>query len=144
MVEHWNRTPGLKRKAPKQALKDAYAALAEWTKKLPPGTDVTRHWSGKGTLQNAMNTLRGDVMYATLIRHTSQAVHVSDTGEHVQIENDKVVLNAVPRSDNVAGTVAVAREMLWLAASRIDQRLKLGYANALAPHRVKRARPDDR
>jgi hypothetical protein len=138
MLNHWKQTPGLKRKATKAAFAGAYAGLQVWTKDLPPGTDYKSHWSGTGTLQNAMKALRSDIMYATLMRHTSQFVHVSDIGEHVKIENNHVVFHVVPTSEAVEGTSAVAREMLWMAANRIDQRLKLGYAGALALHRVKK------
>jgi len=66
MLNHWKSAPGLKRKATKKAFKQAKEGLAYWTKGLPAGTDVTRHWSGKPNLLEAVKALRSNVMYATL------------------------------------------------------------------------------
>ncbi len=54
MLNDWKNTRGLKRKATKAMLKQANEALADYMKRLPPETDVKRHWSGKGSLQEAM------------------------------------------------------------------------------------------
>ena len=53
--------------------------LAAWTKKLRTGTNVQKHWSGKGSFKEAMRSLKGDVTYAVFYRHTSTFAHVADS-----------------------------------------------------------------
>ena len=74
MLNEWSQTPGLKRKASKLSLAQADAGLLVYLKRLPPGTNVRRHWSGTPSLQEAMKALRGDVAYATLYRLRSYVV----------------------------------------------------------------------
>jgi hypothetical protein len=138
MLNDWKNTPGLKRKAPKKVVKQANEVLAEQTGGLPTGTDVKHHWSGKRNLQEAVKALRGDVMYATLYRFTSSITHASDFGAHVEIEqaSGDRVWQIEPRSKGFEAPSYAARELLWNAANRIDQRLGLGFTTTLAPHRL--------
>jgi hypothetical protein len=86
MLNEWKNTRGLKRNAPKAILNQLNTGVAKALKKLPAVTDVTRHWSGQRHLQQAMQALRGDVMYATLYRHTSSISRASDLGAHFEAE----------------------------------------------------------
>lgn len=140
MVDEWGRTKGLKRTAPKKVVRAAHAALDAHLKELPAGTDVKRHWSGTGSLQEAMKKLRGDGMYATLYRHTSAISHVSDFGAHFSLAEDgEMVWEIEPRVDGFEAPSYAARELLWAAANRIDEKFGLGYAAALAPLKLTRA-----
>jgi len=42
----------------------------------------------------------------------------------------------MPWAPSVANRSAIARDTLWLAANRVNERFKLGFDAALAPHRV--------
>jgi Family of unknown function (DUF5677) len=142
MLREWKQTPGLKRKAPKAAIEAAERELAQYQRRLPAGVDVRSHWSGKASLQHAMRALRGDVMYATLFRHTSSASHASDFAAHVEFDpaGNMIFKLAPVADDDVIGRGGVAREVLWIAANRINERFKLGFDAALAPHKVGRQR----
>jgi hypothetical protein len=142
MLREWTATPGLKRKASKAAIEAAERELAEYQRRLPAGVDVSRHWSGKRSLQQAMQALRGDVMYATLFRHTSSASHASDFAAHVEFDSaGGMIFKLAPvADDDVIGRSGVAREVFWIAANRINERFKLGFDGALAPHKVGRRR----
>ncbi len=59
MLNEWKNTAGLKRKATTAILKQANDALSSYLKRLPPGTDVKRHWSGKSSLQEAVRRYAG-------------------------------------------------------------------------------------
>lgn len=88
MLNEWAKTKGLKRKATKAMMKQANDGLATYMSKLPAGTNLKRHWSGLGSIQEAMSQLRGgDAMYATLYRHTSAISHASDFGGHFTIDD---------------------------------------------------------
>lgn len=128
-------------KAPKAILNQLNTEVAKALKKLPAGTDVTRHWSGKRNLQQAMQALRGDVMYATLYRHTSSISHASDFGAHFEAEpaSGEFVWQLEPQVRGFEAPSYAARELLWAAANRIDERLGLGFAATLAPHKLMRA-----
>lgn len=138
MLNDWKKTPGLKRKAPAVMMKRANDELAKYLAQLPSGTDVRRHWSGKQSLQEAVKALGGTAMYATLYRHTSSISHASDFG--VQYEIDPVtgepVLQIEPTAKGLEVPIYAARELLWNAANRIDERLGLGFSVALAPHKL--------
>lgn len=140
MLNEWKNTHGLKRKVPKAVLAQLNAELTNGLKMLPAGTDVTRHWSGKRNLQQAMQALRGDVMYATLYRHTSSISHASDFGAHFETDptSGEFVWQLEPRVNGFEAPSYAARELLWAAASRIDERLGLGFSATLAPHKLTR------
>jgi len=141
MLNEWKTTRGLKRKAPKAILEQANQAFANSLKRIPPGTDVKRHWSGKRTLREAMKALRGDAMYATLYRHTSSISHASDFGAHFEVDltSGEYVWQLEPQVRGFETPSYAARELLWQAANRIDQRLGLGFSASLAPHKLTRA-----
>lgn len=141
MLNDWKNTPGLKRKATKAMLKQANEELAVSMKRLPLGTDVKRHWSGKANLQEAVKALRGDVMYASLYRFTSSISHASDFGAHFEADpaSDDLLWEIEPQVRGFEAPSYAARELLWNAANRIDQRLGLGYAATLAPHKLTRS-----
>jgi len=80
MLMEWKKTPGLKRKATKAMVKKAEDAILEIKKLLPAGTNVEKHWSGKGSFQQTVQALRQDSLYSVLYRHTSSISHVSDVG----------------------------------------------------------------
>jgi hypothetical protein len=137
MLNDWKNTPGLKRKARKEDLKQANDALDGYMEQLPPGTDVKRHWSGMANLQQAMNALRGGVMYAVLYRETSSISHASDFGARFEVDpaSDDLLWKIEPQVHGFEAPSNAARELLWNAANRIDQRLGLGYDATLAPHK---------
>ena len=140
VFKEWKTTPGLKRKATKKIFKEATEALAVWMKKLPTGTDVKHHWSGKGNLREAVRALRADVMYATLYRFTSSISHASDFGAHFQIESASgdPIWEIEPKVQGFESPSYAARELLWNLANRIDERLGLGFTATLAPHKLTR------
>jgi hypothetical protein len=137
MLNDWKNTPGLKRKATKNVITRANEALAAWAKRIPTGTEFKYHWSGKRNFREAVKELRGDVMYATLYRFTSAVTHASDFGAHFEIEEgtgDRL-WQIEPRVQGFEAPSHAARELLWSAANRIDQRLGLGFSATLAPHK---------
>jgi hypothetical protein len=143
-LNEWARTKGIKRKAPKAMLQRAHAELASYLSKLPPGTNVTKHWSGTGSLQEAMRKLKGETMYATLYRHTSSISHASDFGLHFSLDQDgEFVWEIDPQVEGFESPSYAARELLWGAANRIDERFGLGFAAALAPHKLTRAQVNE-
>lgn len=141
MLNDWKNTAGLKRKATKKLIKQANDGLAEWAKGLPVGTDFKHHWSGKRNLQEAVKALRGDVLYATLYRFTSSITHASDFGSHVEIDeaSGDRIWQIEPRAKGFEAPSFAARELLWSAANRIDERFGLGFSAALAPHKLQKA-----
>src|SRR5262249_21128927 len=140
MLNEWARTKGLKRKASKAMLQRMNVELASALSKLPAGTDVKKHWSGKGSLQEAMRTLKGDEMYATLYRHTSSISHVSDFAAHFSFDEDnEMVWEIDPRLEGFEAPSYAARQLLWAAAHLIDAKFGLGYDSILAPHKLTRA-----
>jgi len=142
MLNHWKSTPGLKRKATREVIKLANATLSSWARGLPVGTDFKRHWSGKESLLEAVKALRADTMYATLFRFTSSKAHATYFAAHVEVEqaSGELIYQLYPSSKGLEAVSHAARELFWGAASRIDQRLGLGFAPTLAPHEVKRER----
>jgi hypothetical protein len=141
MLNEWKSTPGLKRQATKAALAQASAGVAFYANKLPPGTDFKRHWSGKGNLKEALRSLRGDAMYSTLYRYTSSISHGADFGGHFEWDpsTDDFVWQIEPTVRGFEAPTYAARQLLWMAAHRIDERLGLGFAAQLAPHKLTRA-----
>jgi hypothetical protein len=85
-----------------------------------------------------VKALRGDVLYATLYRHTSSICHASDFGAQFEVDaaTGDFVWEIEPRVNGFEAPSYAARELLWHGAHRIDQRLGLGFASRLAPHRL--------
>lgn len=137
MLNEWKNTPGLKRKVKKETMKEVNDTLAACTKGLPAGTDFKHHWSGKRNLQEAVRALRQDAMYATLYRFTSSMTHASDCAAHVQIDETSgdPIWQIEGRAQGFEAPSYAARELFWNAATRIDQRLGLGFSAMLAPHK---------
>jgi hypothetical protein len=108
---------------------------------LPPGTDVKRHWSGKANLQEAVKALRGDAVYATLYRHTSSISHASDFAAHIEVDptSGELTYGIEPQVRGFEAPSYAARQLLWFAANRVNERLGLPFAAALAPHKLTRA-----
>jgi len=140
MLDDWKNTPGLKRKATKAMQKQANDALAVYMKWLPRGTKFKRHWSGMANFQDAVKAVHWERMYASLYRFTSSIIHASDFGGHFEVDpaSDDLLWEIEPRVQGFQTTSIAARELLWHAANRIDQRLGLGYAAILAPHKPTR------
>jgi hypothetical protein len=139
MLNEWAQTKGLKRTAPKAMLANANSGLTTYLERLPRGTDVKSHWSGTRSLQQAMKRLKSDRTYATLYRYTSSISHVSDFGAHFASDEDgEVVWEIEPQVDGFEAPSYAARELLWVAANRIDEKFGLGFAAALAPFRLTR------
>lgn len=138
MLNEWKRTKGLKRRAPKKLVNAFTTQLANMEKTFPAGTDIRSHWSGMGSLQNAMKAMRQDRLYSTLYRTMSATVHAADFTNHVSADDatDDLVYQVYPRSDRFAVPSLVSRLLLWSIADRIDDRLGLGFSASLAPHRV--------
>jgi hypothetical protein len=99
--------------------------------------DFHHHWSGKRSLQEAVKELRGDVLYATVYRFTSQFSHASDCAAHVDIDSndDTLTWEIGPTTKGFEAASYASRQLLWGAANRIDQRLGLGFSSTLALHK---------
>jgi hypothetical protein len=136
MLNHWKTTPSLKRKATKEIIKLANDGLASWAKALPAGTDFQRHWSGKASFLEAVKAVHAEAIYATVFRFASAKTHVTDFAGHVEIEraSGDLIYQIDPCSKGFEAPSHASRALLWAAASRIDQRLGLGFVTALAPH----------
>ena len=144
MLNEWAKTKGLKRKATKATMKQPNDGLAMYMSKLPAGTNLKRHWSGLGSIQEAMSQLQGgDAMYATLYRHTSAISHASDFGGHFSIDDSgEMVWEVFPQVEGFEAPSYVARQLLWQAAHRMSEKFGLGYAAALGPFRLTRKQMD--
>ena len=138
MLNESKQTKGLKRRASEKMLDAAHAALAGLVRRLPPGTNVRGHWSGRANLQEAMRALRQDSAYSTLYRHSSAIAHASDLGAHFSLDptSGEPVWEIDPRVEGFRAPTYAARELLWHLAKRIDTRIGLGFSAALAPHKL--------
>ena len=141
MLRDWKQTPGLKRQVTKGKIAETEKAIASVVAHLPAGTNYEKHWSGKGSFQEAVKSLRADPLYAVLYRHTSSISHVSDVGLHFESDpaTGALVWQIAPRERGFEGPSYVSRELLWMLANRINERLGLGFAATLAPHKLKKA-----
>jgi hypothetical protein len=68
-------------------------------------------------------------------RYTSAIAHASDTGAHVDFDSgdDEGVFQLHPTVDGFEAPTYAARELMWHMASRINDRLGLGFDPTLAP-----------
>lgn len=142
LLNHWKTTSGLKRKASKEITKLTNDGLASWTKGLPVGTDFKHHWSGKANFWEAAKAIRAEAIYATVFRFASAKAHATDFAGHVEVDqaSGDLIYQIDPSSKGFAAPSHASRGLLWGAANRIDQRLGLGFATALASHKVTRGK----
>lgn len=141
MMNEWRVTKGLKRKVTNPMLKQANDALAKYLSQLPAGTNVKSHWSGTPSLRDAMKVLKGDVMYATLFRHTSSIMHAADFGAHFEVDptTGEFIWQIEPEVDGFETPSYAARELLWNAANRIDRALGLKFSATITRHKLSKA-----
>jgi len=135
MLKHWKRTPSLAAKVTNEVLKRGQDALETYEKMFPETIDVTRHWSGTGSLEGALTALGDETTYAVSFRFTSAISHATDFGAHFESDgdSDEVIWQIEPRVRGFEAPSYAARELLWKAAHRIDERLGLGFDEKLAP-----------
>ena len=138
MLEHWKRTPGLKRKVTKAVLAQANELVTTTAKGLPSGVDIKKHWSGLGSLENVAKAIGLEGMYATLYRFMSTSAHATDVGAHVDAvtKPGELQFNLLPTTNDVDHVALVAREVLWILSSRINNRFALGFELRLVAHKI--------
>lgn len=141
MLKEWKKTKGLKRLAPKRAIEAVEKQIVDIKTMLPSGMNFEKHWSGKGGLQQTVTALKADSLYSVLFRHTSSISHASDVGLHFEPHpaTGEPIWQIAPRAEGVLNASLVARELLWMLANRIDERLGLGFSSTLARHRLRKA-----
>ncbi|MPY89607.1 MAG: hypothetical protein GEU99_16985 [Luteitalea sp.] len=76
--------------------------------------------------------LKGIRYYESQYRFASRFVHASDFAAHIKF-NDQgaLAIKLVPDASQIREAMSFARGWLWLAATRIDDRLGLGNAEQL-------------
>ena len=138
MANHWNGIPELRGKIPDVTLRRQKEILDGYKARLPAGTDVEHHWSGMRNLQQAMQAVEQDAVYATIFRLASSSVHVSDFAAHFDVKpgTDDFIWQLEPLVDGFQGPASTACQLLFSAANRINERLDLGLSEALAPWKL--------
>lgn len=138
MLDGWSKSQGPRRGVSKELMQRYKAAMAHFVEALPPGTDFKNHWSGLKNFREAAEAVKADLLYASLYRFASSAIHGSDFG--AQFSPDKLTGELVweidPTAKGFEAPSFAARELLWNAAHQIDAKLGLGFRAALAPHRL--------
>jgi hypothetical protein len=140
MFDHWRETGVLKGQDAADACTKAQTVLDMWAAKLPPGVDVSKHWSGK-TLAQAMAEMGFEDVYAGPYRLLSSPVHASDLLAHLTYDESMPdpVIELEPRVEGFQGSY-MAREIFWKIAHFINDHMGLGFDAILAPHELK---PED-
>lgn len=140
MFNDWRVTKGFKRRVTRKQIEALKAAIADVTRTLPPGTDYRRHWSGTGGLEQAIKALKADALYSVLYRYLCTIAHANDLGLHFEQNADgEFVWQIAPRFETVLAPSFMARELMWVLASRVDTKLGLGFKTALVVHKVTKA-----
>jgi uncharacterized protein DUF5677 len=141
MLKHWRKVPSLAPLATDERVEQAQAAFDSYMKRLPAGTDVSRHWSGLRGLEDVLKSLGDEVTYASSFRFSSAIIHGNDFGAHFEIDGasegfDDLVWQIDPRVRGFEAPTYAARQLLWNTADRINTRFGLGFESKLAPFRL--------
>ncbi len=140
MLKHWRDVPTLAALATDERLAQARAGLDSYLKRLPGDTNVSRHWSGLSGLDAALKSLGDEVTYATSFRFSSAIIHGNDFGAHFEVDAgdafDDLVWQLEPRVRGFEAPSYAARQLLWNAADRVNDRFGLGFETKLAPFRL--------
>ncbi len=139
MLKHWRKVPTLAALATDDRLTRALEALEGYVKRLPEETDVTRHWSGLSGMEAVLKSLDDEVTYASAFRFSSAIIHGNDFGAHFEVDgddDDDLVWQIEPRVRGFEAPTYAARQMLWKAADRINDRFGLGFEARLAPFQL--------
>jgi len=137
-IEELAKVPGQKRSA--KALKPAALAYRdEATKGLTQGEidSVKKHWSGlSGGIEAVTKKLgRGHgwhAAYSLVYRDTSSTAHVSDSLKHIGLgANDVLEIKLVPGDADLPRVPIVAQLLLHGSATRVDEKLRLGFGKTL-------------
>ncbi|MDP2318619.1 MAG: DUF5677 domain-containing protein [Acidobacteriota bacterium] len=131
MLRSWKVTPGLRRQAKKRDLAHAQAIVDTWQPRTN-GIDVSKHWSGKGSLANAAQLLREDRSYQTIYRFLSAYGHGSDVAGAIEVDdNGKYVIDLAPNAKHTSEALQLSRMLLWVFAARMDKQWGFGFADRL-------------
>ncbi len=146
MIEKWRTTHGLKRLVTPKTLTAIRALRDVWSRRagLPLGTRV-KHWSGTPGLEQAAALVRGGAHWYQLVyRTTSPFAHGSALGEYFHVSDDEMPLKLGTSSVGIAGQIAIAESLLWIASSRVNERLKLRFDEKLQAVRPRNVKPTRR
>lgn len=131
MLNRWKQTPGLKRRATKALFRATTETRDGWARQFPGAVDVRRHWSGS-SLEQAAARLRTDVSYQLVYRYISRHPHGADVSSHIRFNTvGEPIFTLSPGDAHVREALTLARVMLWIAGSRINERLGLGIGSTL-------------
>ena len=135
MLKHWRKVPSLAALATDEHLAQAQAAVDGYIKRLPNGTDITRHWSGLNGLEAVLKELDDEVTYATSFRFSSAIIHGTDFGAHLEVDGDgdDLVWQIEPRVRGFEAPTYAARQLLKKAADGVNDRFGLNFDAKLAP-----------
>lgn len=135
MLKDWKKSSAVPTQSFESALKRAEDEFNRIVNSLPKGTDVKRHWSGLSGLKAVLKALGDETTYATGFRFGSSMIHVTDFGAHFEPDGDSgdVVFQPEGRVRGFEAPSYAARQLLWRAADRINDRFGLGLEANLAP-----------
>jgi Family of unknown function (DUF5677) len=102
------------------AEKETAATQVEWQRMLDelaaqlPDRTWREHWSGKGSLKEAVASLGGTVWYKTVYAHLSSFAHANDFLAHLyKTETEDVGIELAPSHTHIRLALATARQALW-------------------------------
>jgi hypothetical protein len=135
MLRDWKRSSAVPTESFEPARKRAETEFNRIMKSLPQGTDAKRHWSGLSGLKAVLKALGDETTYATGFRFGSSMIHVTDFGAHFEPDGDSgdVVFQPEGRVRGFGAPSYAARQLLWRAADRINDRFGLGFEAKLGP-----------
>jgi hypothetical protein len=141
MLKHWREIPTLAPLATDELMAQAQAGLDSYIKRLPAGTDISRHWSGMRGMDAVLKSLGYEETYATSFRFSAAIIHGNDFGAHFEVDAaaggiDDLVWQIEPRVRGFEAPTYAARQLLWNAADRVNDRFGLGFEEKLAPLRL--------
>ena len=129
MLTGWRNTPELRKFVTPENEKAVNAELATVVTELGDHVDYRSHWSGRGGLEQALNTLHGTTVYQILFRHASSIAHSTDIADYlfdVQ-EEERIGAEVQPSEKWTREALHAANVLLWLAAMATSTGLGLRF-----------------
>jgi len=134
LLNSWQSSPSLKGLSPvgiAEAKKQTNELIALWQPRCN-GADALKHWSGRGSLEEAAKFIGEEGSYQSMYRVMSPHAHAADLFSHMEPQEEgPEMANLLPSPTFTAHALLMSSQFLWSIASQMDDAWGLGFTPRL-------------
>lgn len=134
LLNSWQSSPSLRGLSPEGiagAKEQTDELLALWQPRCN-GADALKHWSGRGSLEEAAKFIGEEGSYQSMYRVMSPHAHAADLFSHMEPQEEgPAMANLLPSPTFTTHALLMSSQFLWSIASHMDEAWGLGFTSRL-------------